>query len=85
MRVVVYGASWCGPCQKVKGELDTAEIPYVFRDIDLNSVAKQHARETQGTIPLVEIEADNGARVVVGGYDDTKYALDLLRFITKEL
>lgn len=40
MRVVVYGASWCNPCQKLKGELDTAEIPYVFRDIDSSPVFK---------------------------------------------
>ena len=85
MRVVVYGASWCGPCQKVKDELEDADVPYIFRDIDSNPVAKQHALSVQKTIPLVEIEANNGNRVVIGGYEDTKDTLDFLQFIMQEV
>lgn len=81
MIVVVYGAIWCGPCQRVKGELEAAGIPYIFRDIDTNSVAKQHALSVQKTIPLVEIEAKGNSSVVVGGYEETKEKLDLIRFI----
>ena len=80
-RVVVYGASWCPPCQKVKQELETAEVPYVFRDIDDNEVAKQHVAGIQSTIPLVEVENNDGRYAVIGGYDETKEILDLLKFL----
>lgn len=85
MRVVVYGASWCNPCQKLKEELDTAEIPYVFRDIDSSPVFKNYTLGIQKTIPLVQLESNNGNTVTVGGYDDTKDLLDLLSFVTREL
>ena len=85
MIVVVYGAKWCEPCRKVKEELEAADVPYIFRDIESNLVAKQHALSVQKTIPLVEIEANNGNRVVIGGYEDTKDTLDILQFIMQEV
>lgn len=85
MRVVVYGAVWCEPCRKVKEELEAADVPYTYRDINSSLVAKQHAMSVQKTIPLVEIEANNGNRVVIGGYEDTKDTLDILQFITQEV
>jgi hypothetical protein len=33
----------------------------------------------------VEIEANNGNRVVIGGYEDTKDTLDILQFIMQEV
>ena len=84
MRVVVYGAEWCEPCRKVKEELEVADVPYTYRDIESNLVAKQHALSVQKTIPLVEIEANNGKRVVIGGYEDTKDSLDILQFVISE-
>ena len=81
MIVVVYGTIWCGPCQRVKGELEAAGIPHVFYDIDSNPVAKQHALSVQKTIPLVEIEAKGNRSVVVGGYEETKDKLDLIKFM----
>ena len=84
MRVVVYGAEWCEPCRKVKEELESADVPYTYRDISSNLVAKQHALSVQKTIPLVEIEANNGTRVVIGGYEDTKDSLDILQFVISE-
>ena len=81
MRVVVYGAVWCGPCQKVKGELEVAGVPYIFRDIEDNPIAKQHALSVQKTIPLVEIEARGNNSVVIGGYEETKDKLDIIKFI----
>lgn len=81
MIVVIYGAIWCGPCQRVKGELEAAGIPYVFRDIDSNPVAKQYVLFRQKTIPLVEIEHTGNRSVVVGGYEETKDKLDLIKFM----
>lgn len=84
MIVVVYGTEWCCPCQKVKRELEAADVPFTFRDIDKSIVAKQHALSVQNTIPLVEVESNNGNRVVIGGYEDTKDTLDILQFIMQE-
>tara|TARA_R110002012_G_scaffold141503_2_gene299234 strand:- start:7175 stop:7432 length:258 start_codon:yes stop_codon:yes gene_type:complete len=81
MRVVVYGAEWCEPCRKVKEELEAADVPYIFRDIESNLVAKQHALSVQKTIPLVEIEARGNNSVVIGGYEETKDKLDIIKFI----
>lgn len=81
----MYGASWCEPCQKVKEELDTAEIPYVFRDIDSSPVFKNYTLEVHGTIPLVQLEANNGNWVTIGGYDDTKEFLDIINFVVSEV
>ncbi len=84
MRVVVYGASWCEPCAKVKDELEAAEIPYVFRDIDSSPVFKNYVIEVQDTIPLVQLESNNGNWVDVGGYEDTKDLLDIIKFVVSE-
>ena len=84
MRLVVYGASWCNPCQKLKEELDTADMPYVFRDIDNNPVFKNYTLEVQKTIPMVQLESNNGNVVTLGGYEDTKEVLDIIQFVLSE-
>jgi glutaredoxin len=85
MRVVVYGANWCGPCQKVKEELDAAGIPYVFRDIDSNPTFKQYVADIQNTIPMVQVESNNGNCVTIGGYSETKETLDIFKFMLNEM
>lgn len=85
MRVLVYGSNGCIECQKIKEELDAAEVSYGFKDVDLTPFALLHVQETQGCSPLVEIESGSGARVVVGGFKETKESLDLIRFIIKEV
>lgn len=34
--VVVYGASWCGPCHRLRGQLDRAGIAFEAVDVDEN-------------------------------------------------
>ncbi len=83
MRVVVYGQE---PCKGIRDELEAADIPYIFRDIGKNKVARQHVMDVQGNLffPLVEIESNNGNSVAVGDYRETKEALDILKFIVQE-
>ena len=33
--VVVYGASWCGACQKTRAYLKQKNVPFVDKDIDV--------------------------------------------------
>ena len=84
MRIVVYGWEFC---KGIREELEAADIPYVFRDIGKNEVARRHVMDVQDDWPpavLVEIEANNGNSVVVGDYRETKEALDILKFIVQE-
>ncbi|MBI4819828.1 MAG: glutaredoxin family protein [Deltaproteobacteria bacterium] len=58
--VVVFGASWCGPCQMVKSFLDLNRVPYSFLDIDQpanREAMRQTAPHARG-IPVVRIERD---------------------------
>jgi glutaredoxin len=80
-RVIVYGADWCGPCKKVKGKLDAAEVPYLYYNIDELPTAKAHAAKVQGSIPLVELHnMKTGGSLVVGGCEDTEEVLDIIEF-----
>ena len=85
MRVVVYGANWCGPCQKVKEELEAAGIQYVFRDIDSNPTFKQYVADIQNTIPMVQVESNHGNCVTIGGYHEKNEPLQLLKFTPDEM
>ena len=80
-RVIVYGADWCNPCKKVKEELDAADIPYLYYNIDEMPIAMTHVAKVQGSIPLVEIQnVSTGESLPIGGYQDTKEVLDIIQF-----
>ena len=77
-KIVVYGASWCGPCQKMKAVLMNAGIDHEFRDIDEDPALRDYVKSIQNTIPLVQVEdPDNDRVVTLGGYDDVT---ELLKF-----
>ena len=77
-KIVVYGASWCGPCQKMKSILMNASIDHEFRDIDEDPSLRDYVKSIQNTIPLVQVEDPDKDRVVtLGGYDDVT---ELLKF-----
>ena len=77
-KIVVYGASWCGPCQKMKAILVNAQIEHEFKDIDEDPALREYVKSIQNTIPLVQIEDPDRDRVVtLGGYDDVT---ELLKF-----
>lgn len=58
--VVVYGASWCGPCHRLRGQLDRADIAFESVDVD----------EVPQVLPLLSAVNDGAwliPTVVVGG------------------
>jgi glutaredoxin len=67
--VVVYGASWCGACQKTRAYLKKKNIPFVDKDIDEDSSAAREMRaklskagmRSQG-IPVIDV----GGKLMVG-------------------
>lgn len=67
--VVVYGASWCGACQKTRAYLKQKNIPFVDKDIDEDSSAAREMRaklskagmRSQG-IPVIDV----GGKLMVG-------------------
>lgn len=67
--VVVYGASWCGACQKTRAYLKQKNVPFVDKDIDEDSSAAREMRaklakaglRSQG-IPVIDV----GGKLMVG-------------------
>jgi glutaredoxin len=71
LQIIVYGASWCGPCHKAMEHLDRKHIAYSFKDIDKDSDAnREMSQKLQrnhlqgGSIPVIDV----GGRLLIG-YD----------------
>jgi glutaredoxin len=71
VNIVIYGASWCGPCHMAMKHLDQRHIAYAFKDIDKDpgadtelsgKLAKSHLHG--GSIPVIDV----GGRLIIG-YD----------------
>jgi glutaredoxin len=67
--VVLYGASWCGPCHDAQGFLKARGVPFVYHDIDLEEEARKEmnrkldrAGMRKGTIPVLDVKG----RMLVG-------------------
>jgi len=68
-QVIIYGASWCGPCHHAAAHLRQKGVPFVEKDIEADSSA---AREMQaklakagkrgGSIPVLDVKG----RILVG-------------------
>jgi glutaredoxin len=68
-QVIIYGASWCGPCHHAAAHLKQKGVPFVEKDIEQDSSA---AREMQaklakagkrgGSIPVLDVRG----RILVG-------------------
>ncbi len=52
--VVVFSATWCPPCQRLKAALDGSDIPFAVWDVDHPPVAGQVFSEREG-MPFVSI------------------------------
>lgn len=56
--VVMYGASWCGPCRAVRQYLDGIRAPYRYQDVDQPEAFVAFSKEGGGGIPLLKIGGD---------------------------
>jgi glutaredoxin len=68
-RVIIYGASWCGPCHEAEAHLKQRGVPVEMHDIEREPAAQQEmqrklaqAGERGGSIPVIDV---NG-RIFVG-------------------
>lgn len=67
--VLIYGASWCGPCHQVQAYLKGRGIPFIEKDIeaDPNAAREMHAKlasagRAGGSIPVIDIQG----RILIG-------------------
>jgi hypothetical protein len=74
--IVVYGASWCGACADTRAWLDERQIPYAFRNIEVDVEAAADAVALCASLDVVADRIpviDLAGRVVVG-FDPTRLA-----------
>ncbi|MEO8798645.1 MAG: glutaredoxin domain-containing protein [Polyangiaceae bacterium] len=67
--VIVYGASWCGPCHQAQAYLRKKNVPFVYNDIEKDSSAARemqdklrHAGMQAGSIPVIDVHG----KIMVG-------------------
>jgi glutaredoxin len=60
--VIIYGASWCGPCHQAADYLKSKRIPYVLKDIESTPGAQAEMSEKLarigrrgGSIPVIDV------------------------------
>jgi glutaredoxin len=61
--VIIYGASWCGPCHQAADYLKAHNVPYVLKDIEEDRIAHremqsklQAAGMGGGSIPVIDVK-----------------------------
>jgi glutaredoxin len=67
--VIIYGASWCGPCHQAADYLKSKGIPYVLKDVEETPGAAAEMREKLarvgrhgGSIPVIDVRG----QIIVG-------------------
>lgn len=67
--VIIYGASWCGPCHQAQRYLEAKHIKVIYKDIEADKKADEEmqkkleaAGKRGGTIPVIDV----GGRLLVG-------------------
>jgi glutaredoxin len=67
--VIIYGASWCGPCHQAAAYLKRRGIPFIEKDIEADSGAarEMHAKLSNagmrgGSIPVIDVRG----KVIIG-------------------
>lgn len=51
MKVIIYGAEWCKPCQNAKQLCEIRDIDYEFKDITANPEYHKEATDKLGSEP----------------------------------
>jgi glutaredoxin len=61
--VIIYGASWCGPCHQAQAYLKKRNIPFVDKDIEEDPAAAKEMRAKltkagmrNGSIPVIDVK-----------------------------
>jgi glutaredoxin len=67
--VIIYGASWCGPCHQAQAYLRQRGIPFVYKDIeaDPSAAREMHSKLAaggirDGSIPIIDVRG----KILVG-------------------
>jgi glutaredoxin len=67
--VIIYGASWCGPCHDAQAHLKRRGVPFIYKDVEEDSgAAREMSRKLEkagtrgGSIPVIDV----GGRVLIG-------------------
>lgn len=68
MKVEIYGASWCQPCQKSKQLCIEKGLDYIFKDVTQDLDAREEVEQRLGkkidTVPQIFIDGE-----YIGGAD----------------
>ena len=60
MKVEIYGASWCQPCQRSKQLCIDKGLDYVFKDVTQDSEAREEVEQRLGkridTVPQIFVD-----------------------------
>lgn len=69
--VVIYGASWCGPCHQAEAHLEKKGVPHIMKDIESTPGAHaemqdklRRAGRGGGSIPVIDVRGQ-----ILVGYD----------------
>ena len=67
--VIIYGASWCGPCHDAQAHLKRRGVAFIYKDVEEDSgAAREMARKLEragtrgGSIPVIDV----GGRILIG-------------------
>ena len=67
--IIIYGASWCGPCHQAQAYLRSKGVAFIFKDIDEDPTASQEMRQklnkgglNGGSIPVIDVRG----RLLIG-------------------
>ncbi len=65
--VIIYSASWCGPCKFAKQLLDSKNIKYQEIDIEASNITREELSKMTGgsTVPQIIINEK-----CIGGFDN---------------
>jgi len=79
-RVVLFSTSWCPHCKRAKAYFTENNIPFINRDVELDSEAMQllTGRYQSQSVPLIVIGNDEA---ILRGFDETRFeqAVEKLR------
>lgn len=68
MKVEIYGASWCQPCQKSKQLCIEKGLDYIFKDVTQDLDAREEVEQRLGkkidTVPQIFVDGE-----YIGGAD----------------